>query len=226
MNKTLGILGGMGPLATSYFYNMIINNTNALTDQEHINMVILNDVLIPDRTSFILGNGVNPLPRLIEDIKKLESLEVDLIAVPCNTCTYFYEEMQRVTNIRILNMIKDTVNKLKEDGVEKVMLLATSGTIKSSLYQKELDNNLIKYVLPDNIDNIMFLIYERVKKGISLSNEELSYLYENIYNVDKVILGCTELSILKGRYNLDDRFIDPLEVECDQILKLFNRKKM
>ena len=165
MNKTLGILGGMGPLATSYFYNMIVCNTDALTDQEHINMVILNDVLIPDRTSFILGNGVNPLPRLIEDIKKLESLEVDLIAVPCNTCTFFYDQMQSVTNIRILNMIKDTVNKLKEDNVEKVMLLATSGTIKSGLYQKELECSSIEYVLP-NIDKIMFLIYERIKKGI------------------------------------------------------------
>lgn len=225
MEKTLGILGGMGPLATSYFYQMIINKTDAKTDQEHINMIILNDVLIPDRTSFILGNGENPLPRLINDLRKLEGLDVDLIAVPCNTCTYFYEEMQKSTNIEILNMIRDTCLYLKENNINNTLILATSGTIKSNLYQKYLERFGIDYKVTSYIDEIMFLIYERVKKGITITEKELSILFKEIDKFDSVILGCTELSILKCLYGLDDRFIDPLEVECDLILKKFNKKK-
>lgn len=225
MEKTLGILGGMGPLATSYFYNMIVTSTLALKDQEHINMIIINDVLIPDRTSFILGKGNNPLPRLILDIKKLETLNVDLIAIPCNTCMYFYDSLSNSTNIKILNIVLETVNYLKSINSKKVYLVATKGTIESGIYQRILEENNIEYVLPENIDEIMFLIYERVKSGKKISKSELKCLYNHYDEVDNIILGCTELSIIKGMYNLDNKFIDPLEIERDIILKYFDKEK-
>lgn len=55
--KTLGILGGLGPLATVYFANMLVQMTEAKKDQDHIPMIILNDAQIPDRTAFILGES-------------------------------------------------------------------------------------------------------------------------------------------------------------------------
>ena len=69
-NMRLGIIGGVGSMASAYFYEMIIENTKVNCDQEHIDMVILNHATIPDRTAYILGkSNKSPLPELLKDIK-------------------------------------------------------------------------------------------------------------------------------------------------------------
>ena len=55
--KTLGIIGGVGPLATMFIGEMIVRRTEAERDQDHVNMVITNNTNIPDRTAFILGES-------------------------------------------------------------------------------------------------------------------------------------------------------------------------
>ena len=88
--KTLGVLGGVGPLATVYFAKLLVEMTKADCDQSHISSVILNHASIPDRTEYILDNSKpNPLPVMIEDAKKLEKMGVDFIVIPCNTAHYF-----------------------------------------------------------------------------------------------------------------------------------------
>ena len=89
--KTLGVLGGVGPLATIYFADLVVKMTDAKTDQEHISMVILNHGAIPDRTDYILDHSKpNPLPVMIADAKKLQAAGCDYIVIPCNTAHYFY----------------------------------------------------------------------------------------------------------------------------------------
>ena len=94
--KTLGVLGGMGPLATAYFMKITVDMTKADKDQEHIPMIVFNNTLIPDRTEYILdNNNPNPVPLLQDDAKKLENLGADVIAMPCNTAHMFFEEIQK-----------------------------------------------------------------------------------------------------------------------------------
>ena len=57
MQYRLGVLGGMGPQATNTFYQFVIDRTDAQTDQEHVNALILSDSEMPDRTSAILSGG-------------------------------------------------------------------------------------------------------------------------------------------------------------------------
>ena len=51
----LGVIGGMGPLASSLFYDMIIDKTDAGCDQDNLNMIIYSDSGMPDRTGAILS---------------------------------------------------------------------------------------------------------------------------------------------------------------------------
>ena len=223
--KVLGIIGGMGPLATAYFYELIINRTKASKDQDHINMIILNDASMPDRTAYIIGESdESPLPKLIKDAKMLESCGVSLIAVPCNTSTYFYNEVSSSVNVPILNMIEDTIECVKSDGAKKVLLLATEGTLSSGLYQKACEKYGVEYMTPKNPKDIMRIIYDRVKKNIPLTDKDISALYEGYNEVDRVILGCTELSVLKTSLGLGSRFVDPLEVEADKIIDFFGKE--
>ena len=67
----LGILGGLGPMSTVCFYEMLTARTQAAADSDHIDIVISSRATTPDRTAYILGHsGRNPLPIMIEDAPK------------------------------------------------------------------------------------------------------------------------------------------------------------
>lgn len=223
MKYDLGIIGGLGPLASSYLYEMITKRTKAKKDQDHLNIVLLSHPSIPDRTKYILKESNNsPLPFLIEDAKLLEKLRVKMISIPCNTSCYFHEELQKEIKIPINNLIKNTVKFIKEKNIKNVAILATQGTIKSNLYQKELEKENINYVTP-NQDIVMEIIYDYIKAGKEVTKEIFNKCIKDV-EVDAFILGCTELSLLKTKLNLPDNFIDPLEIEVDNILEFFNKK--
>ena len=105
--KKLGIIGGMGPEATSFFYARITGRTKAASDQEHLDIVILSHASMPDRTHAILtGDKSAVLEAAMQDIRALEMLGVENIAIPCNTFHYFLEDLQKETKIPIINMLE------------------------------------------------------------------------------------------------------------------------
>lgn len=223
MKYDLRIIGGLGPLSSSYLYEMITKKEKAKKDQDHLNIVILSHPSIPDRTKYILKeSNDSPLPFLIEDAKILENLGVKMISIPCNTSCYFHEELQKEINIPISNLVKNTVKYIKEKNIKNVAILATKGTIKSKLYQKELEKENIEYTTP-NEEKVTKIIYDYIKAGKEVTNELFNECIKDI-KTDAFILGCTELSLLKPKLNLTDKFIDPLEIEVDNILKFFNKK--
>ncbi len=108
-NKKLGVLGGMGPMATSVFFERVIKNTQATCDQEHIEMVILNHTSLPDRTRSIQTGDYDSFLHAVEkSIRDFETLKVSHIAIPCNTSHFFYKSLQAMTQIPIINMIDKT----------------------------------------------------------------------------------------------------------------------
>ena len=109
-NKTVGVMGGLGPMATVYFYDMVVRMTDAKTDQEHIDMVVVNRATTPDRTDYIIGKSCeNPIHILKKDAKRLEAFGSDFLVITCNTAHYFYNEIKESVNIPVLNIIEETV---------------------------------------------------------------------------------------------------------------------
>jgi len=89
--KTVGILGGLGPEATARFFKLIIDNTAAKKDQEHLKIIILDNPSVPDRTAAILYHGPSPLPSLQDGLKFLEKAGADLAVIPCLTAHYYFD---------------------------------------------------------------------------------------------------------------------------------------
>jgi len=113
--KTVGVIGGLGPMATVYFYDMVVRLTDAKTDQEHIDMVIANRATTPDRTDYIIGNSdKSPVTVLRKDAKRLESFGSDFLVITCNTAHFFYDDIAKEVNIPVLNIIEETVKYAKE----------------------------------------------------------------------------------------------------------------
>ena len=87
--KTIGILGGMGPLATADLFQKITLLTEAETDRDHIRVYIDSNANIPDRTAAILSNGPDPVPEMASALRNLEACGADCVIMPCNTAHYF-----------------------------------------------------------------------------------------------------------------------------------------
>lgn len=229
-NKTVGVLGGLGPMASVYFYEMVVKMTDAKTDQEHVDMIITNRATTPDRTAYIVGESEeNPVSVLVDDSKKLENYGVDFLVMTCNTAHYFYDAIKESVSIPVVNIVEETIKHAKNTNHKKLGILATSGNIKTKLYQEMCEKYDIDYLVldDDRQKQVMEIIYDDIKSGkpanMDKFNSIVSHLKEN--NCDGVILGCTELSILKNDNNLDGSFyIDSLEVLARETIIRSGRK--
>ena len=229
-NITVGVLGGLGPMASVYFYEMVVNMTDAKTDQEHVDMIITNRATTPDRTAFIVGKSTqDPSEVLIDDAKKLEKYGVDFIVMTCNTAHYFYDKIANSVNIPLVNIVEETIKHAKATNHKKLGILATTGNISTNLYQNMCEKYGIEYlVLDENRQSqVMEIIYDDIKSGkpanMNKFNSIIEYLKEN--NCDGVVLGCTELSILKNDNSLDgDFYIDSLEMLARETIVKSGRK--
>ena len=219
--QTLGIIGGVGPLATMFIGEMVVRRTKAAADQEHVHTIIDNDTNIPDRTAYILDpTKENPVPILIEDAKKLASVGADIIAIPCNTAHTFYEQLAEGSPVPVLHMIRETARRAHDLGAKRVGILATTGTLTSRMYQNALQEFGITPVVPDAImkEKVMAIIYDYVKAGNDVTKEDWQPIEDAMIALgcDRIILGCTELSIVNRDLKLSKIYIDSLIVlaEC------------
>lgn len=227
--KIVGVIGGLGPQATIYFMNLVVKNTFVAKDQDHIDMIVLNHASIPDRTAFVLGkSNDDPTPYLVEDCKKLCELGCDFIVMPCNTAHYFYQKINEVATVPVVNIIRETV--LKCEGCKKVGIMATDGTLFSNAYQDELNKKNITFFVPDQSHQkiIMEYIYDYVKIGkavdIKQFNSLVQYFLDN--DCDKIIIGCTELSIIVEDNSIrNDNIVDSLLVLANKTIELASERK-
>lgn len=217
-NKTVGVLGGLGPMATVYFYDMMVEMTDARRDQDHVDMIIINRATTPDRTAYIVGQSEDsPLEYVIEDAKRLEASGVDFMVLTCNTAHYFYDKIRDSVKIPMLNMLEETVKHAIKKGHKKIGIMATTGNIKTGLYQSMCESQGVDYyVLDDKMqEKVMKIIYDDVKAGRKADMDEFNEIVEVLKSqgCDCAILGCTELSIIKKDEKLpDDFFVDSTEI--------------
>ncbi|QEK12479.1 amino acid racemase [Crassaminicella thermophila] len=230
MHKKLGILGGMGPLATADLFRKIILLTKAKCDQEHIHILIDNNTSIPDRTAHLIAGGEDPRKYLIESAKRLESMGADFLIMPCNTAHYFYEDIIKEIKIPFLNMIEETAKFISEKyDQKKIGLLATEGTCKTGVYDNIFNKYDLEIIKPiKNQKYVTDFIYG-IKAGHNDINLEgfhkaVEELQEN--NTEIFILGCTELSVGYEMFKMKGNYIDPLEVISIRAINFAGKKSI
>ena len=215
MKKTIGILGGMGPLATADFYRKIVEHTAADNDNGHIRVYIDSNSAIPDRTAAILSGGADPVPEMLSALRNLEKCGADCIVMPCNTAHYFLPRLQEQTSLPILNMPELAAKRCGElfpGG--KACILATNGTLDSGVYCRALEKSSVPYLLPDTEERtaLMHLIYDVVKGGLPLKPEESLWqtMLDSLRDkgADYFVLACTELPILADAYADPGPYVD------------------
>ena len=213
----LGVLGGLGPLSTFYFCDLLTRHTAAKCDRDHIDMIVSSRATTPDRTAFILGRSTaDPLPVMREEAARLVRAGASLLVIPCNTAHYFYDGLADSTPVPILNIIRETVRLLSLRGIRRFGLLATEGTVKSRSYHRLCQPQGIECITPDEDGQhtVSSAIYDAVKKNRPIDTAALSTVIEHLVarGCECLILGCTELSVLDRTQLPAPEIIDALEV--------------
>ncbi|MBW5448873.1 amino acid racemase [Cohnella sp. CFH 77786] len=218
-NKRLGVIGGMGPKATSVFMDRIIEHTAAQRDQDHIDMIVLSHATLPDRTQVILKNEGDRFLKAVEpDFRLLEQAGAAHIAIPCNTSHFYIDEMQGMTRIPIINMVDETLREIAGRFGQrvKVGVLATNGTLRSGIYRMACEKHGMEYREPEASvqQQVMDMIYD-VKKGVDVGSEALEALVRSLVEREGcqcVILACTELSCIKPNEHILQYCVDAMDV--------------
>jgi len=212
----VGIIGGMGPLSTVEFLKRIVEKTPAEKDQDHIRIIVDFNSKVPDRTAHILGKGESPLPYLLDSVDRLTRAGVDVIFISCNTAHYYIEDMRRRSSVPIVDLVEEGLKILKKRGINKILLLATEGTIRSGIYRTRGEKVGIEIVDPDDhmLNTTMRVIYS-VKSGkIDDAKKHWKELSKSLKEKQEILLGCTELPVVA------DRGIDVLDLWADIVLKV------
>ncbi|HPB58600.1 MAG TPA: amino acid racemase [Candidatus Saccharicenans sp.] len=227
--KTVGILGGLGPEATARFFKLIIDNTAAKKDQEHLKIIILDNPSVPDRTAAILYHGPSPLPALQDGLKFLEKAGADLAVIPCLTAHYYFDQLKSATRLKLVNLIEETASYLKNFNpeVKKVGLLATEGTVATGIFLQPFKKKKIEVLNPSEKSQkkIMGAIYgqQGIKAGGKgrkpkrLLVEAADELIEA--GTQAIIAGCTEIPLVLRPEDLTVPLIDPLVIGARAIIR-------
>jgi aspartate racemase len=215
--KTLGIIGGMGPLATHDFYRKVIEATPAADDPQHIPVVMVADTQIPLRIPAWEGRGPSPLPALIVAAQRCVAAGAQVLAMPCNTAHFWFAEMAAaVPGATFLHIADETLRRVPtpSQGALRLGLTGTHVTLAMGLYQDAAVRLglRIEWVLPDApTQTAITQAIADVKGGRIAAGADafkLALTSMQAAGAQAVVLACTELPVLLPALQSDLQLID------------------
>ena len=227
MARIIGILGGMGPLATADLYQKIIRATPATCDQEHLHVVIDANPAIPDRTAFLRGIGPDPLPLLTAGLRRLEGAGASFVVVPCNTAHAFLPALRERSGIPILDMVAETAASVRTQypQVRCVGILATQGTLDFGLYHAALRAEGLEPLqpAPDDEDRLVMAAIAAVKGGdtgpavgalLAEAGRRLA-----LAGAEVLLAACTEIPLVLTPAMVPVPLLDPTQVLAEAAVR-------
>lgn len=204
----LGVLGGMGPLATVDFLDKLVRLTPARRDQEHLPWITACQPGMPDRSQSIRSGDDAPLAWLLRGVAWLAEQGVQLIVIPCNSSHHWYEQIQAACTVPIAHIADAAVLELRacrQPASGPIAVLGTRGMIQAGIYSKRLaaaGYELAKLDEPEQ--SAVDTVIAEVKAGkVHKAREHMRELESLLHrrSVSAAILGCTELPIAHEKRN-------------------------
>lgn len=203
----VGVLGGMGPLATIDFMRKMLQATPAVVDQEHVPVVVSSIPQVPDRTQAFRREGASPLAAMLASGRRLVAAGAGLAVIPCNTAHLWFDEVQQSLGLPMLHLVdaalEDAVIAAGPGG--RIGLLATDATLASGLYVNRAlppeAGQGVQWVLPTAGEMLTLLMpgvaaikAGQLPVGAGLLMEAAQALLRR--GAAAVVLGCTEIPLV------------------------------
>jgi aspartate racemase len=211
----VGILGGMGPLATIDFMRKMLLATPAATDQQHVPVVVSSIPQVPDRTEAFRGTGPSPLAAMLASGRRLADAGAGLVVMPCNTAHLWFDELQHQLALPMLHLVDAAL----EDAVAlagpgaRIGLLATDATLAAGLYVNRQSSGGVHWLHPTASEMLEWVMpgIAAVKAGELQAGRELllaAALALKQRGVSALVLGCTEIPLALDETNAPLPLID------------------
>jgi aspartate racemase len=200
--RVLGVLGGMGPLASAQFMLRLTLLTPATRDQDHIPAVLWSDPRVPDRTRSHLQDGDDPLPWLLHGITGLRRAGCGAIAIPCNTAHGWFDAMRQTAEVPILHIVDAAAADMRRLGIGPgtIGVMGTQATLDMRLYQDRLQSQGWDCIIPSRQEMdrhvtpaIALVKANRVAEAYAPLVEVANTLAAR--GATAVVLGCTEIPL-------------------------------
>jgi aspartate racemase len=211
----IGILGGMGPLATADFFAKVIAATPASRDEDHVPLLIQSDPRIPGRPAAILHGGESPLPALIAGRDRLIKAGAIALAMSCNTAHVWLPELRQGCPVPFLSIVDASCNEAaaRAKSGAAIGIIGTEATLKSRLFDSELARRGFKPMLPsdDELRELILPAIEQVKAGRAANGgQQVARAVQALFDrgVEIVVLACTETPLAL------DAIASPLRERC------------
>ena len=200
--KVLGVLGGMGPLASAQFMVRLTQLTPATRDQEHIPTVLWSDPRVPDRTVDKPSGDADPLPWLLRGIEGLRRAGCGAIAIPCNTAHRWHDAMCEASGMPILHIVDAAAEELRRSrcGTGRIGVMATQAALDMRLYQDRLSKLGWDCIVPsrDEMDRLVTPAIRLVKLNRMVdAYAPLAAVARSLAHrgAGSIVLGCTEIPL-------------------------------
>ena len=227
-DEIIGILGGLGPLASAEFLKAIYENSPHEREQEAPKVIMYSDPTFPDRTEAILsGDYAAVYERLVSSLRALSLLGATQLIICCVTAHNLIDKLPPDLRTKLISLI-DVIFEQIIQSPERRLLLCTKGTRETGLFHNHAHWPATKeyVVLPDEHDQELIhreLIYQvKIRRNV----DELVPILKSLlakYRVDAFIAGCTEMHIVARRLCFTNgngtkhTNIDPLSIIAERI---------
>lgn len=217
--KKIGIIGGIGANASSFFLQILINkiNQNNLGMPEIILDSIPIDDFISDESKILSGQK-----QLRKTVQQFNLLKPDIVVMCCNTAHIIYPEINKKAKFIFPSLINLVKNEISHSQCQKIGILGTSNTIKYQLYQDNSKKILIpslnlQNILEENIRLVIKSDFEKINYSV-LSSEINKFIKSN--ELDGLILGCTEIPIFFDKIDLSKNItiFNSVELLADHLI--------
>lgn len=230
-NPIIGVIGGMGPLATVDLFGKLVDYDAATTDQGHVRVLVDDNTNIQDRTGAILAGNDIPVKEITASAQLLEKAGAQVLIMGCNTAHFFYKQAAASVKIPFLSIIEETCREIRRRGFHTVGLMATVGTTNFKIYQNVMEEQGITCLVPseEKLQAVHRFIYEGVKAGdFAYDTAGIQAAVTELCGkgAQALILGCTELPVAFDKYPLTSPvpLIDPTAELAKSALRFVGAK--
>ena len=224
MAKRIGILGGISYESTIKYYELILKKYYETNRDFYYPEIVIFSLDFQKFTDFENENKRMYIKYIIEGINSLEKAGAEFILIAANSPHAVFEELEILSNIPLLSIVKVTAEKAKQEGMKKLLLLGIKFTMQSPFYQNACKRHGIEVIIPieDEQDDINGIIFDELVIGV-IKEESKNRLHNIIsnYEVDGVILGCTELPLILKQKDTDVKLLNTLELHVNAALNFF-----
>ncbi|QQE78242.1 aspartate/glutamate racemase family protein [Alicyclobacillus sp. SO9] len=211
--QTVGIFGGLGPLAGAHFYQRVVEMSPATNDQEHIPVILISDPSIPNRVAHLSGTGESPVPKLTEVCRRLVEAGAQVIVLPSSTTSIYLAQLQEATGVPVISLIDAVTEAIAVAGYRQIGIMATTPTRTFGVYEDSFARAGITPIYPDaQSENDIMEVIMAVKGSPPLNARNGDILLTDFSRlgrslreiasrswargIDSILLGCTELPVV------------------------------